>query len=570
MNRCFKKIISAFCFLLLGFSGALAADNDNFNQHQVTKTFNFLAAQSTTDPALLAIINSMTTMSDKDKKAVLTQSSGYFLANVIRSGAVDEDNDEIFDKIKNHSGTDMSNNGIWVQARGSYIKQKGNNNAPGDFEDNSYGIMAGFDRFVKDSAFMFGVYGRYNMHDIEQDPKSEAEITNAGGGLYGGFIWDEVELKGLIFGSYDDYSTTRHIPFYGKKAKADFDGVTFGADVEAAVKISLSEKLNIKPFVGLEAKNVNYGDFSEKGADVLDLEVKGGNYFRSATRIGADLGYDNDVFSWYVGAEGKFLFTGDEPEIKAVFEGTNKEFKVRGAEEGNVALKAGIGGSVKIYKGLKIFANGSYYIAENLQNIYANAGLRYNFCGGKSKKDEKNEESGEVKEDEFFQDDILLPEPDLETETVVEEKAEEPKQEEPAPAVKAEEKPNKEPEVQEEAIEAFEVGKSINIGNSNFQTGKTVIGPKTKEYLKSSAEILKGTDFTTMIITGHTDSTGRKSANERISEQRAKAVADEFIKNGIPEYKINYRGVGSSMPLADNDTAEGRKANRRVEIEVIK
>ena len=71
-------------------------------------------------------------------------------------------------------------------------------------------------------------------------------------------------------------------------------------------------------------------------------------------------------------------------------------------------------------------------------------------------------------------------------------------------------------------------------------------------------------------ITGHTDDRGSESANLRVGSRRADAVRDYLVKqHGIDESRIETQSSGESHPVADNQTEEGRKQNRRVEIELF-
>ena len=67
-------------------------------------------------------------------------------------------------------------------------------------------------------------------------------------------------------------------------------------------------------------------------------------------------------------------------------------------------------------------------------------------------------------------------------------------------------------------------------------------------------------------ISGHTDNTGDASYNLKLSHDRAAAVANYLIRNNISRDRISYSGQGSTRPIADNKTEEGRRKNRRVEI----
>lgn len=88
-----------------------------------------------------------------------------------------------------------------------------------------------------------------------------------------------------------------------------------------------------------------------------------------------------------------------------------------------------------------------------------------------------------------------------------------------------------------------------------------VLGPFTRV-----AKMLEQDPLTAVLILGHADSTGQIEANRKLSEDRAKAVASIFRLSGLQRDRLLLRGVGSDMPRAANDSAEGRSLNRRVEI----
>ncbi|MBG7619284.1 OmpA family protein [Herbaspirillum sp. AP02] len=79
---------------------------------------------------------------------------------------------------------------------------------------------------------------------------------------------------------------------------------------------------------------------------------------------------------------------------------------------------------------------------------------------------------------------------------------------------------------------------------------------------------LLSVDITELRVDGHTDNTGADAYNNRLSQQRADAVADALASIGIARDHIATRGLGKSKPIADNRTAAGRAENRRVVIVV--
>jgi OOP family OmpA-OmpF porin len=67
-------------------------------------------------------------------------------------------------------------------------------------------------------------------------------------------------------------------------------------------------------------------------------------------------------------------------------------------------------------------------------------------------------------------------------------------------------------------------------------------------------------------VTGHTDASGDETWNQRLSLKRANAVADYVATGGVARSRLTVAGVGSSMPIADDNTRYGRSLNRRIEI----
>jgi OOP family OmpA-OmpF porin len=97
-----------------------------------------------------------------------------------------------------------------------------------------------------------------------------------------------------------------------------------------------------------------------------------------------------------------------------------------------------------------------------------------------------------------------------------------------------------------------------------FDTGKATI--KDHTLLDAATEILRRNPNLTGEIRGHTDSTGPREFNMALSVKRAVAVRDYFVAQGIAANRLRVTGVGPDDPVASNDTAEGRRLNRRVEL----
>jgi len=101
-----------------------------------------------------------------------------------------------------------------------------------------------------------------------------------------------------------------------------------------------------------------------------------------------------------------------------------------------------------------------------------------------------------------------------------------------------------------------------------FSSGSAQLYPGGREKLRNFAGVLTRYPRTTIQVVGNTDSRGSEDSNMELSRKRAQAVADELVAAGVSTGRISTRAVGESMPIATNDTPEGRAQNRRVEIVV--
>jgi outer membrane protein OmpA-like peptidoglycan-associated protein len=100
----------------------------------------------------------------------------------------------------------------------------------------------------------------------------------------------------------------------------------------------------------------------------------------------------------------------------------------------------------------------------------------------------------------------------------------------------------------------------------SFDTGRYDIKPNLRPILDRFATTLNQNPVTTVTIIGHTDSTGTDAVNDPLSVNRAASTRDYLVARGVAINRITINGRGSHEPIADNNTAEGRAKNRRVEI----
>jgi OOP family OmpA-OmpF porin len=125
-------------------------------------------------------------------------------------------------------------------------------------------------------------------------------------------------------------------------------------------------------------------------------------------------------------------------------------------------------------------------------------------------------------------------------------------------------------EVSEKEIELLDTGK-ITVRNIRFATGKADLAPESGPVLDEIGRILVNWPDLRVEIGGHTDADGSEAFNQKLSDQRAKAVLD-YLTGKFPGIKADQyvtKGYGESEPVATNATRDGKAQNRRVEFKVL-
>ncbi|CAN5216501.1 OmpA family protein [soil metagenome] len=122
--------------------------------------------------------------------------------------------------------------------------------------------------------------------------------------------------------------------------------------------------------------------------------------------------------------------------------------------------------------------------------------------------------------------------------------------------------------------EVERVGEGINVtfdekSGVYFDTEKFNINAKSQETLNKLAAIFKEYPDTNILVEGHTDSSGSDSYNLTLSKNRAQAVTNYLVNNGVSKGRFETKWYGESQPKYDNNTADGRAKNRRVELAIV-
>jgi OmpA-OmpF porin, OOP family len=107
-------------------------------------------------------------------------------------------------------------------------------------------------------------------------------------------------------------------------------------------------------------------------------------------------------------------------------------------------------------------------------------------------------------------------------------------------------------------------GKIVTTG-IKFDINKSIIKPESMGVINEIVSLMKNKPELKFSVEGHTDSDGETSANQKLSEARAKSVMNKMIELGIVQSRLKAKGLGESKPAVDNNTPEGKANNRRVE-----
>ena len=112
-------------------------------------------------------------------------------------------------------------------------------------------------------------------------------------------------------------------------------------------------------------------------------------------------------------------------------------------------------------------------------------------------------------------------------------------------------------------------GQTIKLDNLYFQMDKSILTDNSENALLELFEFLNNNQKVIIEVGGHTNGLCSTEYCDELSRERAKAVASSLVKMGLPGYRILYKGYGKRMPIASNETVEGRTLNQRVEIKII-
>lgn len=118
-------------------------------------------------------------------------------------------------------------------------------------------------------------------------------------------------------------------------------------------------------------------------------------------------------------------------------------------------------------------------------------------------------------------------------------------------------------------LEPLRPGATIVLNNIFFESGKSDLLPASLAELKKMGKLLRNNPLLKIEISGHTDNVGNDASNLLLSQQRARAVTDNLVRQGISKTRLKSIGYGEAKPLNDNADEEKRARNRRIEFRIL-
>lgn len=416
---------------------------------------------------------------------------------------------------------------VWAEVYGRKAKLSAQGKYYG-FDDKHQGIIIGIDKLFENGSSLGLGFQRDNADIKTLQRKMNFETNTAF--VYGEYVFGDMYTSGLLsYGSSnvdekkqvlgtlykDDYDAQ----FYGARALLGYEGNWFNPEMEIRYQYLAAKKYTD----GIGQK------VSKESMDILTLrsglrKIWGSGLLRPEIYLGA--GYD--------------VLTDRHDAFVNIENGAG--YRVYGQRLGRFSAEANLGLGIHFSNHLTISIN---YLGELRKHYYNHTGmlgLKYAFGGNKTK-EQSNQNQIEAPEKDCY---------DCEKTTSEEEH------------ITAVDIAEQESTIKEEKV--ISQTSIPEVANFAFDSKKPRLNINKINALK---EDIQANPDAVILVEGHTDNIGPEEYNKKLSLERANAVAKELAKYNYPN-EIRTQGAGYSMPIASNDTKEGRAQNRRVDIVLVK
>lgn len=397
-----------------------------------------------------------------------------------------------------------------IYGNGDY---KNSNSDMVDYEYSITGLQYMKQYQTSEGKNRYGWQAGFTVADFDfDDSGSEEKVYSLRGGVHNVHTFEnEAVLLSKAELGYNRHDVDRRVDFGANSYEdnAEFNSYDISIDNKLRKSVYKGEKTELGLYTGLNLEYGRFDDIKEKGA--VGVKVKGNDYLSSKLFIGAD-----GSFTHFLNNDWAAKLTGD---IRYSYDlGENykeNEAKIKNGGTGYYSLLSEVESKGSAGAKVGIGLEKSDYMAVTLEGEYAQdferdedywkVGLRFTY--------------------KFNTEDSI-------------------------------------------AV----LRNSAGFLNNYFDTDKDTLKADDEKKVNDAAEFINKRDIKgTLVIEGHADSTGKENYNQILSEKRAKNVENEFKKNIKKAGNIQYdvKGYGETKPAADNNTSEGRAANRRVNVKFI-
>jgi predicted outer membrane repeat protein len=339
------------------------------NQKEVARTFNLLQDDGVgVTGEMIALIDAIALLGNEERKRSFDELAGSIIGNVLTIGAQNRMSG-VFERL-NEKPADA----IWGDISVFGNKYGGDENSIEEFKSSGYALEAGGEIYSGERSIV-GIYAGFTKDEIRQWG-SKAEANEYGAGIYGGWFKDKINVKARFFGGKIDYSINRELRNAGVKTELEFSAYNIKADAQAEYIISLTETLNLKPFIGLKGGYAVNEKAQETNGGAARLTIYGQSYMRSDALLGAGVDRKGRL-SFYAKAYLGYILTGARGEYEGEFTGTGLKMKIWGADREPVNFGAQAGAEYEITKNWSAYANAGGNFSSNASGYDARLGINY-------------------------------------------------------------------------------------------------------------------------------------------------------------------------------------------------
>lgn len=245
------------------------------------------------------------------------------------------------------TGDDWKDMALWAKGFGNFSEQDERSGIQG-FDAWTAGAAIGFDEMFNEN-LRLGIAGGYAFSNVDSEDVNNAEtdIDSIQGTIYGSHTQGPWYIDAAFSFAYNMYDATRDIVFgtVNRKADADFDGQQYITYVGGGYEIQ-HEGWEITPMASLQWTHLNLEDYTETGANSLNLIVEEQDYDVLQSGLGAKIAYpmqvDSGVFTPAISAKWLYDFIGDEVQTTSTFTGGGASFTTQGYDPAQHSFDLGV------------------------------------------------------------------------------------------------------------------------------------------------------------------------------------------------------------------------------------